>query len=74
MALLEVVGEHGGRKRDGGHHHQEDEIYEQEGTIPTPCPVQDSVVVDPDDADGEEADHIGGVGRPLLEKRPKEAA
>jgi hypothetical protein len=52
-----------GQDTDG---EQQEQVEHQDGVINADQALEHCVVVDPDDADREERDHVGGVIRPLL--------
>jgi hypothetical protein len=57
----------------GRHQQQEREVQEQQRPVHAAEPVEEGVVVDPDDADGAEADDVGGVVGPLRAQRAQQA-
>ncbi len=56
--MSEVLGEQGGREREGADHEERREIQEQEVVVHPLDVLEDRVVVCPDDADDDEAQPI----------------
>jgi len=61
-------GDQAGRKRDERHKHQERDVDQEEEAIHRFDLSEDGVVVDPDDADREEADGVSDVTGPVLKQ------
>src|SRR5271167_1657459 len=62
----QVVSHGGGGERDRHHEQQQHEVQEQQRPVHRLYGPDQRVVVDPDDADGEEADQVGDEGRPFV--------
>jgi len=67
MATGASTGQQGGREGDGRHAQEQQPIEEQEQVVGAPDEAEQVVVVDPHDQDGEEAEPVGQVDRPLAE-------
>jgi hypothetical protein len=68
--VLEVVGHELGGEGDEGNHHQEHDVDEQHGAIDAVHAGDALVVVDPDDADCQEAGGVGQVRGPEVDQGP----
>src|SRR2546430_13301180 len=64
-ACREVAGHGGRRERYRHHERQEQEVKEKQRPVDDGDVVYKDVMVDPDDADGEEADQVRDEGRPV---------
>ena len=74
VAAAELGGDQAGRERDEGHHHQEADVDEEEEPVDVPDLREDPVMVDPDDADGQETDGVGGVAGPDVQEPAAQVA
>jgi hypothetical protein len=57
------------RERYEGHAHQQQQVQNQQRVVDADDVLEDVVVVDPHDADAEEADHVAEVRRPETDQR-----
>ena len=72
--LAQVLREHRGRPRHRGHHHQDQQVQEHQGTVDPGDVTEQLVMVDPHDADDQETHHIRGVRGPLGAQRLPQTA
>ena len=63
-APFQVLGEQGGGEWDKGHAHQEYDVQEQQAVVGALDQAEAVVVVDPDHADLQGANHVPEVGEP----------
>jgi hypothetical protein len=70
MLRQNVLADERSRERHDPDGDQEEKVQIQEAPVHAPAMLEEGVVIHPDDADGEEADEIGGVRGP----QPKERA
>ena len=69
LRSLQVIGEEGGGEGDEGHAHQGKYVEEEQDVVGADDKAEAVVVVRPDHADLEEADHVTEIGWPLLDER-----
>ena len=67
-STVERFGEYSGWERQECNQHQVEDVKQQKHSIHADDMFEHGVVVDPDCADHQEADHVGEVGRPKLEE------
>jgi len=72
--LADERGERGRRKRERRDEHEEGEVFKKQDAINAMDQREERVMIHPDHADDEEADEIGGEGRPGLGKLARETA
>ncbi len=68
VACAQVGGDGGRGERDGDHEEQQQQVEEQQRPVDLGEVLEQRVMVDPDDADGGEADRVGGEGGPVIAK------
>jgi hypothetical protein len=73
VTLLEVGGHQPGRKGQHGDAHQQQQVEEQDRPVGLAQAPDHHVVVDPDDPDGQERDHVGHVHLPLADQSAEQA-
>jgi hypothetical protein len=65
-----VLGDQRGREGDGHNPHQQEEVTHEQRPVHLRYLGQQGVVVHPHDPDGQEADHVGEVVRPVVSEHP----
>ena len=69
LRIGDPLADHSRREWDDGNDQQQKEVQEQERPVHAADKGKHRVVVYPDDADGEKADRIGSVRRPLRDEQ-----